>query len=51
MEEKDFHAFSQITMKESNQLHAICLDTTPAIFYINQTSKNIINLVRDINAE
>lgn len=37
-------------MRESNQLHAICLDTLPAIFYMNSTSKNIVNLVRDINA-
>ena len=38
-------------MKESNQLHAICLDTSPPLFYMNQYSKHILNLVRDLNAE
>ena len=35
MEQRDFHTFSEVTMRESNQLHAICLDTIPAIFYMN----------------
>lgn len=38
-------------MRESNQLHAICLDTLPPIFYMNNTSKQIVNTVRDLNAE
>ena len=50
MEAQDFHTFSEVVMRESNQLHAICLDTLPAIFYMNQTSRNLVNLVRDINA-
>ena len=48
--EKDFNTFSRVTMQESNQLHAICLDTMPALFYMNQSSKHIVNLVRDLNA-
>ena len=51
MQAKDFEKFASITMQEANQLHAICLDTMPAIFYMNQTSKNIVNMARDINAE
>lgn len=46
---KDFENFAKLTMKESNQLHAVCLDTFPPIFYMNQTSKKICNLVRDLN--
>ena len=38
-------------MRESNQLHAVCLDTLPAIFYMNNTSKLIVNTVRDLNHE
>ena len=49
LKDKDFNAFSTITMRESNQLHAICLDTMPALFYMNQSSKHIANLVRDLN--
>ena len=37
-------------MREANQLHAVCLDTLPAIFYIDETSKLIVNAVRDLNA-
>ena len=49
--QKDFHKFSEVVMRESNQLHAICLDTLPPIFYMNNTSKLIVNIVRDLNAE
>ncbi len=48
---KDFYRFAEVVMRESNQLHAICLDTMPAIFYMNNTSKLIANTVRDINTE
>jgi diphosphomevalonate decarboxylase len=32
---KDFATFGQITMADSNQFHATCLDTYPPIFYMN----------------
>ena len=50
LQDKDFNTFSKVTIQESNQLHAICLDTLPALFYMNQSSKHIANLVRDLNA-
>ena len=49
--QKDFHKFAEVVMRESNQLHAICLDTLPAIFYMNNTSKLIVNTIRDLNTE
>lgn len=48
--ERDFETFGRITMQDSNQFHAVCLDTYPPIFYMNDVSKTIIRLVHVINA-
>lgn len=47
--DRDFETFGRITMQDSNQFHAICLDTYPPIFYMNDTSKMIIRLCSIIN--
>lgn len=47
---KDFHTFAELTMRDSNSFHATCLDSYPPIFYINDTSKQIINLCHKINS-
>jgi diphosphomevalonate decarboxylase len=46
---KDFQTFGRITMMDSNQFHATCLDTYPPIFYMNDISKTIIKLCHVIN--
>ncbi|XP_074523197.1 diphosphomevalonate decarboxylase [Halichoeres trimaculatus] len=46
---KDFVAFAELTMKDSNQFHATCLDTYPPIFYLNSVSQQIINVVHRYN--
>ena len=46
---KDFETFGRITMQDSNQFHAVCLDTYPPVFYMNDVSKAIIRLVHVIN--
>lgn len=46
---KDFSTFGTITMQDSNQFHAVCLDTYPPIFYLNDVSKAIIKLVHAYN--
>ncbi len=38
-------------MSESNQLHAVCLDTYPPIFYMNETSRMIIKAATSLNSE
>lgn len=47
--EKDFATFGQITMADSNQFHATCLDTYPPIFYMNDISRSAIRLVHVYN--
>jgi diphosphomevalonate decarboxylase len=46
---RDFHAFGKLTMQDSNQFHAVCLDTYPPISYLNETSRAIIRLVHNYN--
>lgn len=46
---RDFATFAEITMKESNQLHAIALDTYPPCVYMNDVSHAIVNFVHDYN--
>ncbi|XP_049720565.1 diphosphomevalonate decarboxylase [Elephas maximus indicus] len=48
--ERDFPGFGQLTMKDSNQFHATCLDTFPPISYLNDTSRHIMDLVHRFNA-
>ena len=36
-------------MRDSNMLHAICQDTYPPIFYLNETSHALINFVTQFN--
>jgi len=49
--QKDFKTFAEITMKDSNQLHAICQDTYPPISppYMSTTSHHIVQLVTKFN--
>jgi diphosphomevalonate decarboxylase len=46
---KDFDSFARITMKDSNSFHAVCLDTEPPIFYLNDVSRAIIAVVEELN--
>ncbi|KAG4910074.1 hypothetical protein JHK87_056190 [Glycine soja] len=46
---RDFASFSQLTCADSNQFHAVCLDTCPPIFYMNDTSHRIISIVEKWN--
>ncbi|KAK4756104.1 hypothetical protein SAY87_009861 [Trapa incisa] len=45
----DFSSFAQLTCSDSNQFHAVCLDTCPPIFYMNDTSHRIISCIEKWN--
>ncbi len=49
IEGNDFAKFGEIVMKESNQLHAVCLDTWPPLVYLNDASHHLIRLVTSYN--
>ncbi|MED6133433.1 Diphosphomevalonate decarboxylase 2 [Stylosanthes scabra] len=46
---RDFASFSRLTCTDSNQFHAVCLDTCPPIFYMNDTSHRIISIIEKWN--
>ncbi|KAL1193706.1 Diphosphomevalonate decarboxylase MVD1, peroxisomal [Cardamine amara subsp. amara] len=46
---QDFTSFTKLTCADSNQFHAVCMDTSPPIFYMNDTSHRIISLVEKWN--
>ena len=48
--EKDFEVFGKVTMRDSNQFHAVCMDTYPPIFYMNDISRMIVRIVHAYNA-
>lgn len=47
--DRDFDTFARVTMKDSNQFHAVALDTEPPIFYMNDVSRAIIALIVEYN--
>lgn len=49
IKDRDFPKFAETTMKDSNQFHAICLDTFPPCVYMNDTSHAIVSYVHMFN--
>ena len=37
-------------VQDSNQFHAVCLDTYPPIFYLNDVSRRVIHMVSTLNS-
>ncbi|PSS04980.1 Diphosphomevalonate decarboxylase [Actinidia chinensis var. chinensis] len=46
---RDFESFAHLSCADSNQFHAVCMDTCPPIFYMNDTSHRIISCVEKWN--
>jgi len=51
IKKKDFEKFGILTMRDSNNMHAVMLDTYPPMIYLNDTSRNIINAITDLNRQ
>ncbi|KAK9478599.1 GHMP kinase [Lipomyces japonicus] len=47
---KDFETFGKLTIADSNQFHAVCLDSSPPIFYLNDYSRRAIAIIERLNA-
>ena len=50
IENRDFRSFAELTMKESNSFHAVCLDTYPPISYMNDISRRIVQILSRLNS-
>jgi diphosphomevalonate decarboxylase len=46
---KDFPTFAQLTMQESNNLHAVMLDTWPPIRYLSDVSYEVMEKIHELN--
>jgi len=47
---RDFSSFARLTIQDSNNFHACCLDTYPPIIYLNHTSQHVIASLTTINS-
>lgn len=48
---RNLPSFLSLSMKESSNLHAVMLDSTPPIMYLNDTSREIMRQVHSFNEE
>ncbi|KAK6027722.1 putative diphosphomevalonate decarboxylase, partial [Ostertagia ostertagi] len=50
-ESRDFPEFGRVVMADSNQLHAICMDTFPPLKYMSDASWQVIRAVNEFNTD
>ncbi len=48
--DRDFESLGLLTIRDSNNMHAVMLDTYPPILYLNDVSKEIMLAIDDLNS-
>ncbi|CAD6198201.1 unnamed protein product [Caenorhabditis auriculariae] len=48
-EERDFETLATVIMQDSNQFHAICLDSHPPLKYLSESSWDFMVMVQEFN--
>lgn len=46
---RNFEQLARVIMADSNQFHAVCMDSTPPIRYLNEASWQLIDTVEEFN--
>ncbi len=49
LQQRDFAAFAELTMRDSNSFHAVCLDTYPPISYMTDISRRVVQVLTRFN--
>ena len=49
LKDRNYEKIFELTIKDSNNFHAICRDTYPTIYYLNDNSNFIMKIVDFIN--
>ena len=47
--DRDFSAFGELAMRDSNSFHATCADTWPPIFYMDDASRAAVRVCERVN--
>jgi len=46
---KDYQTFGDLTMRDSDDFHAVCAATQPPIYYMNDISRRVVRLIHEYN--
>ncbi len=47
--DRDFETLAEITMRDSNDMHAVMLDTYPPLTYMNDSSRVVLSMIHELN--
>ena len=47
----DVEGFLKVIMRDSNNLHSVCMDTYPPLFYLSERSRDAVGFIHQFNAK